>query len=513
MESMVQEVTNRFFRSLQIEESLFEVFCYLESYFPMTNVHLAVFNTQKKYIHYLASATKNGGRLIDREISLSPQAYEEGLKFTPGTVKIAFKATTSSLIHESIINSDADYIPSVFKNNRNFSLMVMTMDLGDPLIGFCNMSTPGLDMYSPELKKKFFSLYRPVNSALLNLLQHMAVKKQNSILMNEKKHLLHQIGRPSYMELIGTEGGLANVMKKINQVARIHTPVLLTGETGTGKEVFANAIHQISPFNDGPMISINCGAIPPALIESELFGYEKGAFTGAGDRKAGYFEQAGNGTLFLDEIGELPLASQVKFLRVLQEKVFFRVGGQEYVPMNARIVAATHNNLEAMVKERLFREDLWFRLNVFPIHLPPLRDRKEDIPELVTYFLSKKRVDMHLTFTPRVEPGAMERLLSHHWPGNIRELENCVERNLITCEGKPLTFQDLMPSKPAAPIETAPDKRMPPLDDVIVAHIQAALSRSNGRVGGGNGAAQMLGLNKSTLWGKIRKYGIDVHHR
>jgi len=354
-------------------------------------------------------------------------------------------------------------------------------------------------------------LYRPINSALLNLLQHMVVKKQNKVLMNEKKHLLHQIGRPNYMELIGTEGGLSQVMKKTKQVAGINTPVLLTGETGTGKEVIANAIHQISPFNDGPMISINCGAIPSSLIESELFGYEKGAFTGAVERKIGYFEQAGSGTLFLDEIGELPLSAQVKFLRVLQEKVFFRVGGQEYIPMNARIIAATHNNLEEMVKEKLFREDLLFRLNVFPIHLPPLCERKEDIPELVTYFLSKKKIDMHLSFTPRLESGAMERLLTHHWPGNIRELENCVERNLITCECNPLTFQDLKFSKTKQPDISTIEEKLSSLDDVIINHIKAVLVQSKGRVGGKNGAAKRLGLNKSTLWGKIRKYGIDIH--
>lgn len=509
MESMAKEVTMRFYRSLQIEESLYEVFCYLESHFPLTNIHLAVFDAGQKHIHYLASATRNGGKLIDREISLSQQAYEEGLKFRPGTIKIPSKAASSQLIHESIINSN--YVPSVFKNNQEFSLMTMAMDLGEPVIGFCNMSTPGLEMYTPELKKKFFSLYRPINSALLNLLQHMAVKKQNKRLVTEKKHLLHQIGRPNYLELIGTEGGLSQVMKKVKQVAGINTPVLLTGETGTGKEVIANAIHQMSAFRDSPMISINCGAIPSSLIESELFGYEKGAFTGAGERKIGYFEQAKGGTLFLDEIGELPLASQVKFLRVLQEKIFFRVGGQDFIPMTARIIAATHHDLDEMIREKLFREDLWFRLNVFPIHLPPLRFRKEDIPELVTYFLSKKKIDMHLSFNPKIATGAMDRLLAHNWPGNIRELENSVERNLITCEGKPLKFLDLESEKKKLLVRKSGNEPPLPLDDVIVAHIKTALSVSNGKVGGKDGAAKILGINTSTLWGKMRKYGIDLN--
>lgn len=511
MESMLQEVTMRFYQSLHIEESLFQVFTYLQSIFPLSNIHVAVLHAEQKYVHYLASATEAGGVLIDKKISLSEQAFQEGLRMVPGEV-IRLRRTRDSLIVMESLKAQGNPLSehSPYGENEEFSSLSMVMEVGPPLIGFCTMSASGLDQFSSEMKERFLSLYRPISSALLNLIQHNEVKAFNNRLISEKRHLLKRFGHPGHMELVGTEEGLKQVMTLSRQVAQTGTPVLLTGETGTGKEVIANAIHQMSDRRDGPMLSINCGAIPSSLIESELFGYEKGAFTGATERKSGYFEQASDGTLFLDEVGDLPLSSQVKLLRVLQEKVVYRVGGLNPVPMNARIIAATHQNLSMMVDEKMFREDLWFRLNVFPIHIPPLRDRRQDIPALVNYFIEKKQAEIHLPHKPALAPGAMDRLLAYDWPGNIRELENCVERSLITSEGKPLSFKDIRQQTPVTARSIVNEEAVLKLDDMIVAHIRKALAASGGKVGGKGGAAEMLGLTRSTLRGKMRKYGVAV---
>ena len=215
------------------------------------------------------------------------------------------------------------------------------------------------------------------------------------------------------------------------------------GETGVGKEVIANAIHNLSLRSNGPFIRVNCGAIPPTLMDSELFGHEKGAFTGALFQKRGRFERADGGTIFLDEIGELPLEAQVRLLRVLQEKEIERVGGTETIQVDIRVIAATHRNLDQMLAEGRFREDIYFRLRVFPIAIPPLRLRPEDIPVLVQHFIQKKCREMKTVKIPSLAPGALDRLMLYNWPGNVRELENAVERELIVNKGSLLSFDDL----------------------------------------------------------------------
>jgi len=218
----------------------------------------------------------------------------------------------------------------------------------------------------------------------------------------------------------------------------------LLGETGTGKEVFANAIHYSSPRKNGPFIKVNCGAIPETLLDSELFGHEKGAFTGAVSQKRGRFERANKGTIFLDEIGELPAPAQVRLLRVLQTKEIERVGGATSIPVDVRIISATNRNLQEMIASGRFREDLWFRLNVFPIMIPPLRQRREDIPALVHHLIERKSKELKLTGRPVLAPGAIDRLMAHEWPGNVRELENMIERSLIQHRGAgALSFETL----------------------------------------------------------------------
>jgi transcriptional regulator with PAS, ATPase and Fis domain len=251
------------------------------------------------------------------------------------------------------------------------------------------------------------------------------------MLADDNRFLNRQIMEMTGDTIIGADFGLRDVMKMVHQVAPLSSPVLLMGETGSGKEVIANAIHISSIRGNNPYIRVNCGAIPEGLIDSELFGHEKGAFTGAISEKKGRFERAHTGTIFLDEVGELPPAAQVRLLRVLQQREIERVGGTELIPVDVRIISAIHQNLERMVRAGEFREDLWFRLNVFPIMIPPLRQRIDDIPALVHHFMERKARALKIWEVPTVPQEEIERLQAHHWPGNVRELENVVERALI----------------------------------------------------------------------------------
>jgi len=301
----------------------------------------------------------------------------------------------------------------------------------------------------------------------------------------------------------------------VRQVAALSSPVLLLGETGTGKEVIAGAIHNLSQRKEGPFIKINCGAIPENLMDSELFGHEKGAFTGALSQKRGRFERGEGGTVFLDEVGELRPEAQVRLLRVLQDKEIERVGGTKPFKVDIRVIAATHRDLESMIEAGTFREDLYFRLKVFPIVIPPLRQRRGDIPSLVHYFVAKKTRNMGLTRIPSLAQGAIERLMAYSWPGNVRELENAVERAIILSKGAPLAFEDLQGRAGGEhPLEERPgilrgqDMTTVALDELVARHIHHVLAMTGGKVGGKGGAAQLLQVNPSTLRKKMRKLGI-----
>ena len=313
-----------------------------------------------------------------------------------------------------------------------------------------------------------------------------------------------------YEDIIGTSEPLKTVLNQIEAVAASETTVLILGETGTGKELVARAIHKHSDRSSRAFVSVNCGAIPQALIASELFGHEKGAFTGALQRRLGRFELAEGGTIFLDEVGDLPEETQLALLRVLQEREFERVGGTQSIRSDVRVIAATHRDLQAAMIGGTFRSDLFYRLNVFPIKLPPLRERKEDIPLLVEYFIDRYGSKAGKKIT-RVSDEVLTRLQSHPWPGNIRELQNVIERSVIVCEGEDFTVdRSWVPLQPA-PLEGYGDH----LSDKLVAQeremIQAALAETGGRVAGPNGAAAKLGIPASTLESKIRSLKISKH--
>jgi formate hydrogenlyase transcriptional activator len=306
-----------------------------------------------------------------------------------------------------------------------------------------------------------------------------------------------------YRNMVGHSAAIQEVFGQIQQVATTDANVLILGETGTGKELVARAIHDLSGRRDRPLVKINCATLPDKLIESELFGHEKGAFTDALSKRVGRFELANKGTIFLDEIGDLPLGLQVKLLRVLQEGEFERLGDAKTYHVDVRVISATNQNLERLVEKGEFRKDLFYRLNTFPILCPPLRTRKDDIPDLVKYFVTKSsdKVGKNIESIPKK---VIETLTGYHWPGNIRELENVIERAIITSPGRSLTIGDWF----AQDSRKETHSSLPSLADNERHHILKALALTKGRISGEKGAATILGINPNTLTSRMKKLGI-----
>jgi len=332
-----------------------------------------------------------------------------------------------------------------------------------------------------------------------------ALREAKKRLTEEKLYLEQEINTElGFGEIIGKSSPLLALMENVTKVAASDATVLLLGETGTGKELVARALHRLSHRANSSFIKMNCAAIPSGLLESELFGNEKGAFTGAVSKKIGRLELADKGTLFLDEIGEISLALQPKLLRVLQDQEFERLGGVHTMKVNFRLIAATNRDLVESVHKNEFRSDLFYRLNVFPIRVPPLRDRREDIPLLVEHFVQKcsRRMKKSITSIPRK---TMDRLIGWDWPGNVRELENFIERSVILTQGSVLV-------SPLAELERnilGINSRNDSLEDAEREHILRALRESHGQIGGLRGAAMRLGLKRTTLQSKLKQLGIN----
>jgi formate hydrogenlyase transcriptional activator len=347
--------------------------------------------------------------------------------------------------------------------------------------------------------------------AIRNAQLYQEVQRYRERLEVENAYLQEAIAEERGFEgIVGESPALRAVLRKVQQVAAVETTVLLTGETGTGKELIAQALHQGSPRRDRPLIKINCGAIPQGVVESELFGHEKGAFTGALQRRTGRFELADKGTLFMDEVGELPLETQVKLLRVLQEHEFERVGSQRTQHVDVRLVAATNRDLEREVGQQRFRADLFYRLNVFPIRIPPLRERPSDIPLLVKHFLAQFQRKLAKSLKG-VTPDSMGRLERYAWPGNIRELQNVIERACVLSPGPVVEIvDDLRPVGGDGPAPAGPAARreVMTLEENERLHIRQALAACGGRLYGSDGAAALLGINPSTLRSRMKKLGI-----
>jgi formate hydrogenlyase transcriptional activator len=385
--------------------------------------------------------------------------------------------------------------------------VVVPLTMGDEFVAAIVFARLTRSAFRPDEVQVLEDVARPVATAVTNALAFEEIQKLRARLEDENLVLREEIAATAAAGgIICVSAGLRDVLERVARVAATDSTVLITGETGTGKELIARAIHTGSPRARRALVKVNCASLPEGLVASELFGHEKGAFTGALERRRGRFEVAAGGTIFLDEVGELPAPVQVALLRVLQEREFERVGGSETLRTDARVVAATNRDLEEVVREGKFRSDLFFRLDVFPIHVPPLRERADDIPLLAEYWASwySRKVGKAIR---GIDESAMAALCAHPWLGNIRELQNVVERAVILAEGSALGLTDF--ELPRLGRESRPAARAARGDERH--QIEQALAASRGRVYGVEGAAEALGVPPSTLEARIRRLGIDKH--
>jgi transcriptional regulator with GAF, ATPase, and Fis domain len=506
---------NEFFRqaalricgSLDIGKATTSCLSYIKDYIPISELMVSWLDPETKIFHNLVSATPEGKTWITPSIHV------------PDKVMLILNERISKWQEVKIENyPEKDPAARVVIANyetRNPSVMYMVLVMEGILLGMLGILAEGKNVFTVAHAHLLSLLREPCAIAMSNALRYQEVLRLKEKTDAENRELTREFLGATGEEIVGTEFGLSGVMEMVRQVAPLDSPVMILGETGVGKEVVANAIHRLSTRADAPFVKVNCGAIPEGLIDAELFGHEKGAFTGAIAQKRGRFERADKGSIFLDEIAELPLQAQVRLLRVLQHKEIERVGGTETIPVDVRIISATNRNLEKMIQSGEFREDLWYRLNIFPIMVPPLRQRSEDIPALVHHFVKKKARELKLHTLPKVTESGIYRLKGHHWPGNVRELENIIERELIRKRGGEggglLSFEYIDPSNE----ETLMIKHGPfsSLDDAVSRHIRDALNMSQGKICGEDGAAQLLKINPNTLRSKMRKLGISVQRK
>jgi transcriptional regulator with GAF, ATPase, and Fis domain len=498
-----REATLRLCSSLDLERALHQCLLYVRRFMPAGQMGFQVYHPRTGTVEMVAHATPRSGRAVSIRIPLSRTGRRQ-----VETRRLERIRVIERLGNDPVTGPVADRLKA-----WDLSAVVMDLVLEKTMLGIFSVFNDGHHSFTPSHVHLLSLLAKPCAIALTNSLRFRELKNLKELLADDNRYLQDELHKISGEKVVGASQGLKPVMEMVRQVAPLESPVLLLGETGTGKEVIANAIHNLSLRKDGPFIRVNCGAIPASLLDSELFGYEKGAFTGAVSRKRGRIERAQGGTLFLDEIGELPAEAQIRLLRVLQEKEIDRVGGSETIGVNIRVIAATHRNLEKMMADRQFRPDLFFRLQVFPIEIPPLRDRTPDIPDLVRHFIEKKSREMKRHQVPRVSSAVMDRLMAYQWPGNIRELENAVERSMILDRSGSLDFCEigLSPasiSRPMVPekADFTPTGRS--LDQVMADHIQTVLHQCKGRVEGDKGAAKVLAVHPSTLRKRMKKLNI-----
>jgi transcriptional regulator with GAF, ATPase, and Fis domain len=502
---------NEFFRqsalricsNLEIEEAMFSCLQFLRQVMPADRIFLQCLDRGFGAMRTIATATPTECHKLDLLTPLSEEARASaGLQNLPTMSDIfIFEDPEKYAISREMLK---------FHSVPCTSLVVMLLKSKNQILGSLVLISEGIEKYTEKHAELLSLLKEPYAIALSNALKHREVLKLKDLLADDNRYLHGELRRLSGDEIVGANFGLKDVMEKVQQVAALDSPVLLLGETGVGKDVIANAIHYSSPRRNGPFVNVNCGAIPDTLIDSELFGHEKGAFTGAISQKRGRFERADKGTIFLDEIGELPPQAQVRLLRVLQDREIERVGGTKPISLDIRIIAATNRNLEEMVKTNQFREDLWFRINVFLIWISPLRERKSDIPALLQHSINLKAKELKLPAIPTLSPGAIDPLMQYDWPGNVRELQNVVERALILNPNGPLTFEHLNLAQQKESSKSQEQTIEPDnLDEVISRHIRRALFKAKGKIHGPGGAAELLGINPSTLRNRMNKLGID----
>lgn len=500
-EVFFREITLRICSSLDIKSAFKRSFEYLRQILPLEKMFLDIHDTQLGAIRRIAYADVQESQGHDDIIPLPKEVWDWAQSFDKPIIldsrnKNALAGTMAALV-----------------NLEGNSDLAVPLHIESKSIGILILRAKGDGVYLEEHSELIGLASDPFAIALSNALAHQELLHYRDLLLDDNRFLQRELSHGVIDDIIGESGGLRNVMEMVRQVASYNNTVLLLGETGVGKEVIANAIHYGSARGKGPFIKVNCGAIPETLIDSELFGHEKGAFTGALSAKRGRFERADGGTIFLDEIGELPPQAQTRLLRVLESRELERIGGTKPIPIDIRIIAATHRNLEQMIVENNFREDLWFRINVFPIYLPPLRQRREDIPALTRHLVQTKSRELGLLVPPPIAPGALERLTRYSWPGNVRELQNIIEREIIRYRGGALSFESLAPETTTKEVKNPPAQeqesfKLLKLDEAMAQHIRKAIEHTKGRINGRDGAAELLGINPSTLRSRMEKLGV-----
>ena len=499
-----RNATIRLLDNASIFKAWQECLIYLRPFVPADFFSLHLFYPGLRVVETVVDATLETSEAVSHKTTLTPESRQ------------LFKAAVDRMKGRPSyrIIDDLSLVPEARQlgidlGTPNAPCLILRLFRSGRFLGLAALTgTPG-NRYVKEQGELFLSIHSPLAATAEAFHRYRELERVRELLTDRDAFVNRELMSVVENEIVGAESGLKTAMASVSQVAGTNTPVLLLGETGTGKEVIAGAIHRASVRQSGPFIKINCGAITPSLLESELFGHEKGAFTGANQSRPGYFERADHGTIFLDEVAELSQEAQVRLLRVLQDRTVERVGGKEPMTLDIRVVAATHKDLGAMVRQGIFREDLFFRLNVFPITIPPLRERLGDIPALAYHLLAKKAREMALPDMPEVAPGAIHTLMAYDWPGNVRELENVIERQIIVNMGKPIIF-DAALFDPTAVSSTRGGTK---LDRIITGHIISVLHMTGGRIEGEQGAADLLGINPRTLRSRMEKLGIPFGRR
>lgn len=496
---MIRHIIN----TTDLEKNLLTIYAFLQRFLPFSAYNLFIYNSHQGTVRYRALVTKGKTLFADETVKLSPNGRADAEQGIANMVKI------TNTTDESPLSRD---VSAHFHISQVFSTAAVFANIKPNEYGVIAFLSLGINIFQDQ-HVRFLQQHKPAISSMAHhVLSKLEISNLQERLTTQYSVLRKRLGFHDIQKVVGEESGLKDVMHLVSQAAPFDIPVLIDGETGVGKELIANAIHAMSKRSGKPLISLNCGAIPEALFESELFGYEKGAFSGADQFKAGYFDHADGGTLFFDEIGEMPLQAQVKLLRVLQNMQFYRVGGIRPTAVNVRIIAATNRNLDEMITQGKFRKDLWFRLSVFPIHVPPLRERIDDVPGLAEYFVERQCTEMNLCYRPILNINSINQLLNYDWPGNIRELKNIIERALILSHGQPLSFPGLSSGSQVQPNEEQAkfESSFPTLDKVMSEHIWRALVLSKGRIEGHHGAAELLAIHPSTLRARMKKLGIRI---
>jgi transcriptional regulator with GAF, ATPase, and Fis domain len=498
---------DRFFRKMtlkiagcmEIEIALQRCLDTLADIMPVDLMAFHQYTWKKGVLTTLAVATSQGVKTINHEVVLQESIRQQ----------IEARWSTRVWVIDRLGDDPVAAETADFLDAADASAMLMDLTLGGKLTGIVSVANHRGHGYNTEQVALLTALNEPLALAFMNGIRFKELQRMRDLLAEDNRMLKDELSRATTRPVIGGDLGLKPVIDQVNRTAALENPVLLLGETGTGKEVIARVIHASSTRSQMPFVSVNCGSLSHTLADSELFGHEKGAFTGATNRHKGFFERAHGGTLFLDEIGELPNEIQVRLLRVLQEQEINRVGGSHPVSINARIIAATHRNLEALVRKGRFRQDLYFRIRIFPIRIPPLRERREDIEPLLHHFVKIKSVAMNKLPIPEIDTAAAHRLQNYHWPGNVRELENMVERALILHSTGPLIIEPFESEFDCSPKSSSRAVQRPKtLSQVMAAHIRRTLDHAGGRVEGRGGAAELLDVHPSTLRVRMRKLGI-----